>query len=933
MLSARLRGSLASIPPLLRDQFSPNGRRLLRKAAPTFFALAIGTAAACAQDHGRPANTSPETSPSNALPDHVPSWANDRNYIEAVPSEQPMEPMTLVLARHPDRHQAFEKLLADQQDPVSPDYHRWLTPTEIGERYGLSTRELSALTGWLQSQGLHVDWVAPARNFIGFSGSAGDVGRAFQTRVNRYSADGRPRFSIASAPILPSNLASLVESIHGLYTIENRPMHTMQVMRAAFPQMTLSNGEHLIAPGDFEAIYDLGSDIVSGNSVGIVGRSRTDFNDFENFEGFTGSLSLPVEVVPTKFGGVDPGPAFTFPPSGGESVGDQGEATLDVERIASIATYANTLLVVATQQSGGIGVDAQYLVQTEPVPAQVISISFGACESEAGPTGVKFWNRLFEQAAGEGISVLVASGDSGASGCDAAFSAPPADPEPNSPNYICSSSYATCVGGTEFNDSGDPSRYWNSGYGADPTAIGYIPEGGWNEPGTSSQTQVAASGGGVSRYISTPAWQTGKGVPTARSGRYTPDLAFSASQHDGYFGCFAAGGGACVNQDGYVQFVSFAGTSAAAPDMAGITVQLDNQLGQGQGNLNPRLYAMASRAPSVFHDVTVASSGVGSCSVGTPSMCNNSIAAPSGLSGGQAGYQVGIGFDEVTGLGSLDVRKFLTNYWPAQAPVLTTGPATHITADSAILNGTVNSEGAQIDCWFEYGTNPAKFGYPSTFYVTVHGTTAQPISALAGVGILPKTKYYYRTECLVDDGIVGNLESFTSARGTQTIVFEQHVTSFRYGASPVTLRATSSSRLPVDFRVIKGPGKIDHATHQLLIEGAGEIVVEAIQPGNDAYFAAEPVKHTWLVKKASLTVSAANETMKRGAAVPQLRFLMTGFVNGDTRYTATRNDPALSTSATPQSPAGKYPIDISAGRLTSANYDLQFVNGWMTVTP
>jgi hypothetical protein len=160
-----------------------------------------------------------------------------------------------------------------------------------------------------------------------------------------------------------------------------------------------------------------------------------------------------------------------------------------------------------------------------------MSISFGTCESSAGPVGVAYWDSVFKQAAAEGISSFVSSGDSGASGCDDDFTTPPTSPKPNSPNYICSSSYATCVGGTEFNDAANPSLYWNASDDSFlVSARGYIPEGGWNEPLSSTSTaQVAASGGGVSTVIPTPSWQTGAGMPAARSGRYTPDVAFSAS--------------------------------------------------------------------------------------------------------------------------------------------------------------------------------------------------------------------------------------------------------------------------------------------------------------------------------------------------------------------------------------------------------------------
>ena len=137
--------------------------------------------------------------------------------------------------------------------------------------------------------------------------------------------------------------------------------------------------------------------------------------------------------------------------------------------------------------------------------------------------------------------------------------------------------------------------------------------------------------------IKTPSWQTGKGVPSARTGRYTPDIAFTAAGHDGYFGCMAATGSSCVpNSSGEYYFAYFYGTSAAAPGMAGVTALLDQKLGKKQGNLDAALYSLASKSPSAFHDVTVSSSGVKGCSVHTPSMCNNSIPGPSGLSGGQA---------------------------------------------------------------------------------------------------------------------------------------------------------------------------------------------------------------------------------------------------------------------------------------------------------
>lgn len=617
-----------------------------------------------------------------ALPHHHPQWANAANDAGLVPSAQPLEHLTLVLARSPQQQSAFETFLADQQNHASSDYHHWLTPAEVGQRFGLSDADIASFTAWLQSQGLHVNWVSPSRIFIGFGGTAADVGRAFQTEMHTYRVNGVERMSISSDPMIPRALAPAVKAVHGLYTIEDRPAHHITAVQSASPQMTITSGSqtyHFISPGDFQTIYDLPLS-ASGyqQTIGIVARSRTDFADFTNFSSLTfRPFQTPAEVVPTAFGGVDPGPALTAPPSGNVSTGDQSEATLDVTRAGSIAFNANLLLVVASDTSGGVEVDAQYLVQTTPLPAQVMTISYGACESAAGPAGVNFWDSLFQQAAAEGISVFVSSGDSGASGCDAAFATPPATPHANSPNYICSSSYATCVGGTEFNDTSNSTLYWGTSGGI-TTAQRYIPEGGWNEPlNSKSSPQVASSGGGVSSVIPTPAWQTGTGVPAARSGRYTPDISFSASCHDGYFGCMAAQGANCVpGTNGSYSFLAYCGTSAAAPSMAGVTALLDEKMALAQGNLNPEIYQVAANAPASFHDVTPSTSGVATCSISTPSMCNNSIPGPTGLTGGQAGYPLTTGYDEVTGLGSLDLQAFFNGYYALKSlPTVTVTPS------------------------------------------------------------------------------------------------------------------------------------------------------------------------------------------------------------------------------------------------------------------
>ena len=608
------------------------------------------------------------------LSNHHPQWANPQNMIAPLADDQPLNLLTIVLARTPTQQQAFEQLLTEQVDPKSSEFHHWLTPTEIGERFGTAKEQVDAISGWLADNGMNVVAVSPSRTFINVKATASQAGRAFQTQFNTYMVNGRQKVSVASEPQVPVEFAPSIKSIRGLFTFEDRPSARGHGAVSG-PQGVLSTevapapggnfgGSHYVTPADFLTIYDIPTThLGQGVTIGIVGRSRTDFADFTNFQARTNtSFANPIEIVPTNFGGIDPGPAQTAPNQSGTYSEDQFEAELDVLRSASLAQQAKIDLVVSTQAGGGVYSAMEYLVEANAV--QVISNSFGACEISDGPSVTENWNTLAQNAAAQGISVFTIGGDAGAAGCDTYFATPPAHPLAISPNAIAATPYATAVGGTEFADSANPSLYWNASNGPGySSAKGYIPEGAWNEPLNGKTTEAASGGGGVSSVIATPSWQTGTGVPAARKGRYTPDISFTAAGHDGYFSCFAAAGYNCVvNSQGNFTFEYMSGTSNTAPAMAGITAMLVQKQGGRMGNLNPQIYYLANDKPAAFHDATVATSGVSNCTVSVPSMCNNSIPSPTGLTGGEAGYVLTVGYDQATGLGSLDVKKFFADF-------------------------------------------------------------------------------------------------------------------------------------------------------------------------------------------------------------------------------------------------------------------------------
>jgi hypothetical protein len=618
-------------------------------------------------------------------------WITPANDEGVVPNNLELTHLALNLKRSPERQRAFEQFLRDQHDPASPDYQRWLSPSEIGERFGATTHDLDAIADWLRSQGLGVDAISNSRTRIRFSGSAASVSAAFATNLRYYRAGGEKRIANETEAQIPAALADAISSVAGLETVRMHPalhtspprLHSATIQPAA-SSCSGTDCSFAVFPADFAKIYDVNSVYAGGTSgagqtIAVVGRSRVYDQDIYHFAQLAGRTPrLPTVIIPPD--GTDPGdPLTTCPDDSAQYCGnpsdqllDQSEASGDVQLATTAAPGATIDLIVssATNSNDGVNIAIDYAIDHDPVPAKILSISFTSCEADNGRAVAESLDGFFSQAAAEGISVFVASGDAGVAGCASLDSAPQPG-EPKTINVLCSSQYVTCVGGTAFADEADPTAYWSMTNGVGYlSALGYIPEGAWNEPlDTNGDPQLAATGGGISAYIPTPSWQVGTGVP-GTAGRYVPDVSLHSDTREGYFTCIAAQGGPCSNVAGQFTFIPSGGTSMSAPALAGITALLNQKTGVAHGNINPRLYALAQNVgAAAFHDVTVATSGVTGCTLATPSMCNNSTPGPNGLSGGLTGYQVGTGYDLATGLGTVDAANLITHWNDANTSV------------------------------------------------------------------------------------------------------------------------------------------------------------------------------------------------------------------------------------------------------------------------
>ena len=112
----------------------------------------------------------------------------------------------MMLRRGVPQQQSLEQFIRRQYDPYSADFHHWLTPEEFGAAYGPADAEVGKVTDWLKGQGFTVNSVPAGRLFVDFSGTAGQIARAFHTEIHRYHVQGKDHYANAGDPSLPAEL-------------------------------------------------------------------------------------------------------------------------------------------------------------------------------------------------------------------------------------------------------------------------------------------------------------------------------------------------------------------------------------------------------------------------------------------------------------------------------------------------------------------------------------------------------------------------------------------------------------------------------------------------------------------------------------------------------------------------------------------------------
>ena len=736
-----------------------------------------------------------------------------------MPSDTKLGGITMIFTRSAEQETAVRTLMAEQQNPASPLYHQWLTPDQFAARFGMSDADLTKVKNWLEQQGFSIDQVARSKNAIHFSGSVRQVEQAFSTEMHYYKVQGTQHFAPSTELSVPSAIANTVLVIQNLDDFHPHSHAVYRKNARVKPSFTAAgstnatNEQIFFAPGDIYTAYNIqplisASVTGAGQSITLVGQSAIQTSDIENFQNAAG---LAVKD-PTQ---------YLVPNSGNSAVsaGDESESDLDLEWSGAMAPGA-TINFVFVGNSGNYSAFDSILYAIDENIGTIISSSYGECEAALPLSTLASGTNLqtgleaaFEQAATQGQTVMAAAGDDGSTDCSGENISTAQD-EALAVDYPASSANVTAMGGTEINQTNASYEtvglgYWQSDPGTTnivTSVLQYIPEQVWNDDAESVADGggLSAGGGGASALFPKPSYQTGvPGIPMDGK-RDVPDLALYASAFNpGYLFCtsdttaFVQGQQSSCNsgfQDSATgDFTAAGGTSFNGPIFSGILALINQKQNYtaGQGLINPTLYTLASNSTtyaSAFHDITVG---------------NNDCLGGSEFCSGTPGFSAGVGYDQATGLGSIDAAN-LVAAWPANsstAPVLLPTTTT-ITAANSAPNVNV-SDAFTITVASTSGTPTG------TVNLTVDGGTAM-------------------AETLLSNGTFVYTTSFATV-GSHTILAEYPSNSMFAGSSSsvtVNVSAVSSGKGTIALAsspstLTVGQGKTGGANETLTLTPAG----------------------------------------------------------------------------------------------------------------
>jgi subtilase family serine protease len=519
-------------------------------------------------------------------------------------------------------HAAAESAyITSLSNTASPNYRRYLTPTQFATRFGASGATVAAVTAYLKGYGLHVGALSTGRVILRASGSSSDIGHAFDAPVATVRlSSGTLATQFEAKATLPQSIAHDVLGVAGLSSvvpIANDAVvgHDVAHVASATSCAGANDGASATStvPNNLggytlqqEAeLYGLTSayadgDNGAGQTIGVYELGTYDPSDVATYYSCYGITTAPTTI------NVD----------GGTTGAYSDEATMDVEQTAGLAPGAN--LEVYDGPNSGTGPTDIYTQIADDDTATVITTSWGDCEVDPA-NDPQAEEPIFEQMAAQGQTMIAASGDEGSSDCNGITNNEPAVDDPASQPYV------TGVGGlTVSNITGPVESVWNDG----------------------TNSGGGASGGGQSQIWSRPSWQQAPGITASDTMRMVPDLTVIGDPSTGFVQYFTGSAGGFCHRSCSGGWGTIGGTSISSQLVGALVAVSAQSCGVSRlGFINPTLYAMDSEGVG-FNDVTTG---------------NNDLY-------GEGVYSAGVGYDMASGLGSPDAG-FITGICPPAVDV------------------------------------------------------------------------------------------------------------------------------------------------------------------------------------------------------------------------------------------------------------------------
>jgi subtilase family serine protease len=599
--------------------------------------------------------------------------------------------------------------------PGNALYRHWLTPQQLGDRFGADATSYTNLVASLNAQHLAVKQY-PQRQMVRVRGAAADVQRVLGTTFGFYRKGTTVFIAPASAP---KPLASLHVAAIGnavSYTLRHRNFVPVRASRSFIggyaPQQIanafdytgaytagykgdgitigiigtgpITDGDSRIGVGDVQDYRKLFNVSGNGTVVQDVDTSNVSPGTGMNGTAYSTGLATPPPVTsPTSAGcvsqGYVPGSDDTSPITDYTTCNPEDtEAQLDTEQAATLAPDATVNFYIAYNPMECFGVcgasgsltampeiglpesDDEIQQAIADNKSDIISMSFGS--DELDNNGLYFGSGsnnygLTEQASllAEGIAIFASSGDSGAEACQGTTN-PAINPDNPCVSYPATDPSVVSVGGVNapLNDAG--------------TIVG--PVTGW---GVATQNQdigaVGGSGGGCSVFFQAPTYETSVASTLCNGERTQPDMSLDADTNTGV----------AVDTDadpslGGRTIQAVGGTSVAAPEMAAMWALVleackNTPTCANGGNYTvpsgtTATYAYRLGNPNVYLYPLVTSSGTANGqNYGTTFLDvqfgNNALPSTTG-SNLDPGFSAGVGDDLVTGLGVPFARNIIT---------------------------------------------------------------------------------------------------------------------------------------------------------------------------------------------------------------------------------------------------------------------------------